>query len=92
MNSEELHSRHAGINAEFLSQFSLNCVGVGFTGFALSTWELPEPAVPLMTRSLADQVAAVALDDGREHTDQCVGFSGQDADQSPEAPIVRRST
>lgn len=47
------HCEH--VDPKFLAKLTTDCVFVGFSGFALAARKLPEAAMPLVGRSLANQ-------------------------------------
>lgn len=54
---------------QFLSQFPLDCEGVGFARLAFSTGKLPQPAVPFVERPAANEHAVLPGDDCGHHAD-----------------------
>ena len=58
----EQGSERRGLDTELLAQFP-DCRGLeGLVRLQLASRELPEPAVPLVWRSQADEVSSLALD------------------------------
>ena len=54
-------------NVEFFGQFPLHCVLKSLARFHFASRKLPEAAVTLICRPLADEISLVALNDGSEN-------------------------
>lgn len=70
MDGKQLLASHLHLHTKFLGHLALGGVGVCLVSLALSARELPKTAVPLVRRTLTNEVTSAARDHCGQDTNE----------------------